>query len=155
VDVEVARAIHVLAVVLWIGGVGFVTTVVLPELRRGRAPADRLAAFAEFENRFARQARVYVLLAGLAGLYMVARMGLWPAFAMAAYWWLDAMVALWLLFAFVLFVAEPLFLDRWLEMRARARPAETFRLVERLHWLILVLSCVVVLAGVAGAHGLL
>jgi uncharacterized membrane protein len=29
-DVTIARALHVLSVVLWIGGVGFVTTVLLP-----------------------------------------------------------------------------------------------------------------------------
>ena len=33
-DVTIARALHVLAVVLWIGGVGLVTTVLLPLLRR-------------------------------------------------------------------------------------------------------------------------
>ena len=35
-DVVVARTIHVLAIVLWIGGVGFVTTVLMPAVRRGR-----------------------------------------------------------------------------------------------------------------------
>ena len=33
-DVAIARALHVLAVVLWIGGVGLVTTALLPALRR-------------------------------------------------------------------------------------------------------------------------
>ena len=33
-DVAVARALHVLSIVLWIGGVGFVTTVLLPGVRR-------------------------------------------------------------------------------------------------------------------------
>jgi uncharacterized membrane protein len=33
-DVTLARAIHVLAIVLWIGGVGLVTTVLLPAVRR-------------------------------------------------------------------------------------------------------------------------
>jgi uncharacterized membrane protein len=32
-DVTIARALHVLSVVLWIGGVGFVTTVLLPTVR--------------------------------------------------------------------------------------------------------------------------
>ena len=34
-DVIVARALHVLAVVIWIGGVAMATTVVLPAVRRG------------------------------------------------------------------------------------------------------------------------
>jgi putative copper export protein len=34
-DVIIARALHVLGVVIWIGGVAMVTMVVLPALRRG------------------------------------------------------------------------------------------------------------------------
>ena len=37
-DVTLARAIHVLAVVLWIGGGGLVTTVLLPAVRRLTLP---------------------------------------------------------------------------------------------------------------------
>ena len=33
-DVVIARALHVLAVVIWIGGVSMVTTVALPAVRR-------------------------------------------------------------------------------------------------------------------------
>ncbi len=36
-DVNIARVIHVFGVVLWIGGVGFVTTVLLPPCG-GRKP---------------------------------------------------------------------------------------------------------------------
>jgi hypothetical protein len=35
-DVTIARALHVVSVVIWIGGVGFVTTVLLPAVRRQR-----------------------------------------------------------------------------------------------------------------------
>jgi hypothetical protein len=42
-DVTIARAIHVVFVVLWIGGVGFVTTVLLPAIRSLRAPGERMA----------------------------------------------------------------------------------------------------------------
>jgi hypothetical protein len=43
-DIAVARAIHVFAVVVWIGGVAMVTTVILPLVRRGEK--DRLACLA-------------------------------------------------------------------------------------------------------------
>lgn len=36
-------------------------------------------------------------------------------------------------FTLVLFVAEPLFLQRWFHARAKTRPAETFRLIIGLH----------------------
>jgi len=152
-DFEFALAIHVLSIVLWIGGVGFVTTVALPAIRRSTSPLERLERFEWFERRFAWQARGWVLIAGLSGLYMVARLDLWRAFEQAAYWWLDAMIGLWFIFALMLFVAEPFFLHRWLARRSRAKPEQTFRLVERMHWLLLSLSIVTVLSAVAGSHG--
>jgi len=46
------------------------------------------------------------------------------------------MVAVWLLFTLMLFIAEPLFLDRWLA-RTKDRPEATFGLIERLCWILL------------------
>ena len=42
-DIVLARTIHVLAIVMWIGGVGFVTTVLFPAIRRTKRPEERLA----------------------------------------------------------------------------------------------------------------
>jgi len=86
---------------------------------------------------------------------MVVRLDLWDRFLAVAYWWMHAMVAVWLLFTLMLFVAEPLFLHRWLLARARAKPELTFRLIERLHWALLTLSLVTLLGAVLGSHGVL
>jgi hypothetical protein len=72
-------------------------------------------------RRFAWQARIWTVLAGLTGLYMLARLDFWDRFRYADYWWMHAMIAVWLLlFTVVLFVAEPLFLHRWLLAPAKA-----------------------------------
>jgi uncharacterized membrane protein len=153
-DVTLALAIHVLAVVLWIGGVAMVTTVLLPATRRLKSVEERFAFFAAVERRFAWQARGTTLLAGISGFYMADRLGLWPAFLTVGGWWLDAMLLVWLLFTLMLFVAEPLFLDRWLEARARRAPDATFALLQRLHWVLLALSLAAIAGAVAGSHGL-
>ena len=154
-DVTIARALHVLAVVLWIGGVAFVTTVLLPAVRNLETPEERVAFFETVERRFGGQARVTTALAGLTGLYMLARLDLWDRFLSAAYWWMHAMVFVWLLFTFMLFVAEPLFLRRWLHTCVTSRPQSTFGLVERLHWILLVLSLITLIGAVLGSHGAL
>jgi uncharacterized membrane protein len=41
-DVTLARAIHVIAVVFWIGGVAMVTTVLLPAVRRFKSSDERV-----------------------------------------------------------------------------------------------------------------
>ena len=120
-EFAVARMIHVLAVVLWIGGVGWVTTVLLPEIRRSYLPAERFGVFHRLERRFARQARFASAIAGLSGLYMVWRLDLWDRFEHAAFWWMHAMVCTWLVFTLLLFVLEPLGLDRVFLAACRAR----------------------------------
>jgi len=154
-DLAIVRAFHVLSVVLWIGGVGFVTTVLLPAVQRSIRPEERLAFFDAIERRFAWQARGTTLIAGLTGFYIVDRLDLWGRFLFPSFWWMHAMVLVWLVFTAMLFVAEPLFLHRWLHSRARVKPVETFRLVIRLHWVLLTLGIVTVLGAVAGSHGFL
>jgi hypothetical protein len=65
------------------------------------------------------------------------------------------MVGVWLLFSLLLFIAEPLFLHRWILVRARAAPQSTFRMVQWLHWALLSLSMLTILGAVAGSHGAL
>jgi uncharacterized membrane protein len=153
-DLAVARAIHVLAVVLWIGGVAMVTTVLLPAVQRLKVPGERFEFFEAVERRFAWQARGTTVLVGISGFYMIDRLDLWDRFHAVAYWWMHAMVCVWLLFTAMLFVAEPLFLHRWLQVRAKTAPQSTFTLIERLHWALLILSAITVLGAVAGSHGL-
>jgi uncharacterized membrane protein len=56
-DIELARALHVLFVVHWIGGVGFVTLVALPLARASSDARQGWAVFEAIENRFAAQVR--------------------------------------------------------------------------------------------------
>lgn len=154
-ELAIARALHVLAVVLWIGGVGFVTTVLLPAVRRFKTPAERVAFFDAIERKFAWQARATTLLAGLTGFYMTEQLDLWSRFSMPAYWWMHAMVAVWFLFTVMLFIAEPLVLHRLFHDRAREDPEATFLLIERMHGILLVAGLITILGAVAGSHGLL
>jgi uncharacterized membrane protein len=154
-DLTIARALHVLALVHWIGGVAMVTAVILPAVNRLADAAERLRVFEAIEGRFSRQARISTALAGLSGFYMTWRLSAWDRFLDPAFWWMHAMVGIWVIFTFVLFVAEPLFLHRWFHERAARDPDATFRLVTRLHWLLLSISLATIAAAVLGAHGAL
>lgn len=149
-DFILARVVHVLAVLLWIGGVAFVTFVVMPSIRVNHRAGERLAAFHRIEGRFAWQARIWVFLAGASGFWMVHRADMWSRFAEPHFWWMHAMVAVWTIFALILFVAEPLFLHR--RMAASTSPAD-FTRMERMHRILLAASLVTVLGAVAGSHG--
>lgn len=152
-DVILARALHVLAVLLWIGGVAFVTIVVMPSIRQHHAPDERLAAFHRIEGRFAPQARFWVLLAGASGFWMIYRGVMWGRFTDPRFWWMHAMVGLWAIFAAMLFLIEPLVLHR--RMAASPRPPKDFARMERMHRVLLALAIVTLLGAVAGSHGLI
>jgi uncharacterized membrane protein len=150
-----ARAIHVLALVHWIGGVAAVTTIVLPLARRLDDARAAIEFFESFERRFVRQVRVSILLAGLSGLYMLHALDAWERFLHASFWWLHLMVAVWCLFATVVFVIEPLFAHRKFRELALHDAAGAFALATRLHLVVLVVSAIAIGAGVLGAHGAL
>ena len=152
-DVILARALHVLAVLIWIGGVAMATTVVLPAVRRGDLGEDRLRAFQAIEHRFVWQARTAVIVVGLTGLYMTWRLGLWNRFQAITFWWMHAMVCVWLLFAFVLFVAEPFIPHPRFHRKATERPDIVFTRLHRAHWVLLALSLITILGAVAGSQG--
>lgn len=153
-DLIIARAIHVVGVVFWIGGVAFVTTTLLPGIRRMKDPQDRVAFFERIERHFAWQARVTTLLVGVSGFYITAVWDLWSRFESPGYWWMHAMVFVWIVFTVVLFVAEPLFLHNWFITRATQKPESTFLLVERLHRVLLTISILTLFGAVAGSHGM-
>jgi uncharacterized membrane protein len=152
-DYYVARVLHVVGVVLWIGGVAFVTAVLLPAVKRMREPAERVEFFERMEAGFARQARVTTLLTGLSGLYLVHRLGAWGRFADAHYWWMHAMVLVWGMFTLMLFVLEPLWLHRRFQARVQRDPEGTFSIIARMHWVLLAVSLITIAGAVAGSHG--
>ena len=150
-DVPLARALHVLALVHWIGGVSFVPLVILPLARRAGAEGAEL--FARVERRFSAQVRISIPLAGLAGFWMTWRLDLWDRFASAAFWWMGAMVALWLVFMGAVFVVEPL-LKRRFEAAVRATPDRVLGGGLRIHLVLLALAAATLFGPTAGAHGL-
>ncbi len=152
-DFVVARVLHVIGVVMWIGGVSMVTTVLLPAAKRLASPAERVAFFERVEHRFAAQARFTTLLAGASGFYMTWRLDLWGRFDEPEFWWMHAMVAVWVIFTLLLFVLEPLVLHRVFRARAAVDPEGTFALMQRFHWVLLTLSAVTIAGAVAGSHG--
>jgi uncharacterized membrane protein len=153
-DFAIARALHVLAVLLWIGGVAFVTMVLIPACRGMAEPQAQLDLFERLEHRFAAVARWSVLVAGGSGLWLVWRLDLWARFAdPAGWWWMHGMVAVWTIFALMLFVLEPFVLHKLFQAHARRDPLGTMARIQRVHVVLLTVSLAVVLGAVAGSHG--
>ena len=55
-----ARAVHVVGVVLWIGGVAFVTTTLIPSIRNMSDTDQRLTLFERLEGRRKQRSRFFI-----------------------------------------------------------------------------------------------
>lgn len=151
-DIELARALHVLFITHWIGGVAFITLVALPLSGASKDPHEGWALFEAIEQRFSAQVRWSIPLAGATGLWMVWRLNLWAQFGDPAFWWLDAMVFVWAVFMALVFVVEPAARGR-LAAEAARDPRAVLRRVSRAHVVLLLAAIVTILGAVAGAHG--
>ena len=97
-----ARVIHVIAIVIWIGGVAMVTSVLLPSIKRFKSAEEQIKFFELVENRFARQAKITTVLTVLSGVYMLWVTDGWNRFLDVSHWWLWAMTFIWFVFTMVL-----------------------------------------------------
>lgn len=152
-DYALARVLHVLGVVLWIGGVAMVTTVLLPTIARISPLSDGLVFFDRFRRKFAAQARYTTLLVGLSGFYMVYVLGAWQRFTEWDYWWMHTMVLTWLIFTIMLFVIEPRARKRQQILSGQINSDQKLIRIQRMHWMMLTISLITVAGAVAGSHG--
>ena len=148
-----ARVVHVLAVVLWIGGVAMVTTVLIPAIKKLKSKEDQLNTFEQIEGRFAFQAKITTLLTGLTGFYMLYALDAWGRYLDSRFWWIHTMTLVWVLFTLILFVLEPLVLHKLFKRYMEKDPERTFSFVHRAHWVLLLLSLLTIAGAVAGSHG--
>ncbi|NOQ71734.1 MAG: hypothetical protein GQ574_07030 [Crocinitomix sp.] len=152
-DYALARVIHVIAVILWIGGVAMVTTVIIPAVKKLKTKEEQIKTFEEIEGRFAFQAKITTLLTGLSGFYMMYVLDAWDRYFDYRFWWIHAMTLVWILFTLVLYVLEPLVLHKLFKKYASENPTKTFAFIHRAHWILLAMSLITTAGAVAGSHG--
>lgn len=148
-----ARVIHVIAVILWIGGVAMVTTVLIPAIKKLKSKEEQIKTFEQIEGRFALQAKITTLITGLTGFYMIYELDAWDRYLDYRFWWIHAMTLIWILFSLILYVLEPLLLHKIFKRFAEQNPARTFSFLHRVHWILLLLSLLTTAGAVAGSHG--
>jgi len=149
-----ARVVHVVGVVFWIGGVAFVTTVLIPSLRQTPEEEGRFELFERLEGRFAFQAKIVTLLTALSGVYMLHALKAWNRYLDPAFWWMHLMTLVWLLFTVVLFVLEPAFLHHWFREQAARDSDRAFRWLHTMHKILLVISLIAIFGAIAGSRGM-
>ncbi|MCB0536897.1 MAG: hypothetical protein KDE33_05145 [Bacteroidetes bacterium] len=148
-----SRVIHVIAVILWIGGVAMVTTVLIPAIRKMKSKEEQIKTFKTIEGKFAIQAKITTFLTGLTGFYMLYELNAWNRCLDYRFWWIHAMTLVWIIFSLILYVLEPFFLHKVFKRYANKNPEKTFGIIHRLHWVLLIISLITTAGAVAGSRG--
>jgi uncharacterized membrane protein len=148
-----ARVIHVIAVILWIGRVSMVTTVLIPAIKKMKSKEEQIKTFENIEEKFALQAKVTTFLTGLSGFYMLYELNAWNRYLDYRFWWIHAMTLVWIIFSLILYVLEPFVLHKVFKKYANENSEKTFGIMHRLHWILLIISLITTAGAVAGSHG--
>ncbi len=142
----ISLIIHVLSVVVWIGGVAFVTMITFPMIRRTQNSLEQVLMFQGVEHRFSKIAKVAVVLAGLTGFYMLSEKGLSVGI------WI--MIIVWTVYASLLFFLERLIFKKFFSKPSgeQLNTRQIFFRLQVFHWVVLTLSFSAIGAGIWTAH---
>ena len=144
--------IHVTTIVLWIGGVAFVTIIIFPLLLGMEDSLEKVLLFQRMENKFAKQARFYAWTTGITGgllLYLTG--GYRELFTMNTLG-STVMLIVWLFYILVLTFEKKIFAVLF-NQPEKLDAGKIFLRLNIFHWIILGLSLSAVFIGVWTGHG--
>jgi len=150
--VSILTAVHVLGVVVWIGGVAFVTMIVFPMITRMEDSFDKVLFFQGIEHRFAGIAKSAVVVVGLTGGWLLYITGEWRILFSVAGVGPTLMLLVWMFYLFVLLFEGRIF-KMIFKGSAQQDSVKIFSLLSRFHWVVLGLSLLTIGVGVWAGHG--
>ena len=149
--------IHVLAVILWIGGLAFVTILIFPSLYKMQEALQKVLFFQRIEHRFAPLARIYSATVGITGIVMLVHTGWYKLLFTGEGLFLTIMFLIWVFWIVMLFGLEPLVIKKMLESMAKSGDKmeidSVFKRMNVMHWVLLFVSMVAAASGIMFAHG--
>jgi uncharacterized membrane protein len=141
----IAVTLHIMSVVVWIGGVTFVTLITFPMILRMDKSLEMVMMFQGTEHRFVKIAKTMVILAGLSGFYLLYEKGLSTAVII--------MIVIWAVYASLIFGLEKiLFAKLFGNPEDQKDMKQVFKILQIFHWVVLGLSFFAIAAGVYEAH---
>lgn len=149
--VPLLTALHVVTIVLWIGGVAFVTIIIFPMLLRMEDSLEKVLLFQRVENKFARQARSYAWMAGITGGILLYLTGQYSILFTLNGLGVTIMLLVWLIYTFILTFEKRIFKVLFSQPE-KLDTSKVFRRLNLFHWFIMGLSLLAVFVGVYSGH---
>ena len=153
--------VHLVTVILWIGGLAFITILILPMIVKMPDALQKALLFQRIEHRFAPLARYFAAVVGITGFTMFFTRGLGDTLLTREGHSLLFMIAVWSFWVVMLFGLEPLIIKKLLDNMAseggnKGKKPDidaVFSRMKRLHWVLLTLSLAAAASGAIFAHG--
>ncbi len=146
--------IHIIGVILWIGGLAYVTMVIFPTMNKMDKPIDKVLFFKSAEQSFAPFARIYSIVVGLSGLFMIHL--LYRGDMLSVFQgngiFIIIMFGIWLLWVIMLFGLESIIIKKSLRQLIESPDKlivdSTFKRMHIFHWIMMVLSFIAIFCGI-------
>lgn len=144
--------IHVISVIVWIGGVTFVTTVVFPMMYRTEGSLEKALLFQGVEHRFVAQVRWLLALVGVTGFWLfiakydIAVLGRSEGLGIVI------MFLAWAVYVTV-YLSERRIFARMFADPSKVDMDKALRMINAMHWGLLTISYSGVAAGIWFGHG--
>lgn len=143
--------IHVICVIVWIGGVAFVTMVIFPMMYQTEGSLEKALMFQRVEHRFAGMVKWLIAVVGATGLYM-----LYAQYGIGILLQTRGIGILIMLFAWALYTTVILS-ERKIFGRLFADPEKidmdkALKMINVMHWFLLIISFTAVAGGVWFGH---
>ncbi|NOY52420.1 MAG: hypothetical protein GXP58_02240 [Deltaproteobacteria bacterium] len=149
---QLSVVLHVIGVVVWIGGVAFVTMILFPLIHDMEDPMEKALLFQRVEHRFAGIARIMIIMVGLTGLFNLYEKGLYKILSTPQGWWLHLMITVYTIYALLIFGLEKALFKRIFKDIKNLNADQVFFRMTVFHWVVLAASLLAVAGGVIGTY---
>lgn len=143
--------IHVIGVIIWIGGVAFVTTVIFPMMYRTEGSLEKALLFQRVEHRFAGMVRWLIVIVGATGFWILSGKYGFGILFQARGLGILIMLAAWAFYTGVLLSERKVFARIFADPE-RIDMDRALKIINAMHWLLLTISFAAVAAGVWFGH---
>jgi uncharacterized membrane protein len=144
--------IHVICVIVWIGGVTFVTTVIFPMMYTTEGSLEKALMFQRVEHRFAGMVKWLIGIVGITGFWLLYEKYGFGILNQARGIGIIIMIFAWALYTTVLLSERKIFGKIFADPE-KIDMDQALRLINIMHWFLLTISYAAVAGGVWTGQG--
>jgi uncharacterized membrane protein len=145
--------IHVICVIVWIGGVTFVTTVIFPMMYRTEGSLEKALLFQGVEHRFAAIVKWLIAITGATGLWILYQKYGFGILAQPRGAGIVIMLFAWAFYTTILLSERKIFAKIFADPE-KIDMNRALKLINVMHWFLLVISYSAVAGGIWFGHGM-